>query len=313
MHGTGTEAHFEHVVDIYACDADLVERVSQYLAEALENGGAALVVATEEHLAGLAASLRALPLAELRSSGRLIELDAAGTLARLSIAGQPERDAFQRVIAPLISELAAHGRPVRVYGEMVALLWASGLVGCALDLEMFWNELGSMQPFSLYCSYPSNGAGDLSVVCGLHTETRGLGTGLSATDRWGDHTLRTFDATPDAPGDARRFVRETVERWGRAAGETELGDAELVVTELVTNAVRHAKSRHRVELSTGHSGIRIVVEDGDPTLPFAAAGAQDRPGGRGLAIIEAVCERWGYQRTDIGKAVWAELRLDPAI
>lgn len=318
MRGAGTTAHFDHVVDVYACDGGLVERVSQYIAEALAGGGAALVVATAEHRARLAVALESVPISELRRSGRLIELDAAETLASISVAGQPDRDAFHTMLAPVIAELAAHGGPVHVYGEMVALLWASGLVGCAVDLEMLWNELGARQPFSLYCSYPSDEVrdgehvGNLAAVCGLHSETRGLGTGLTTADGWRDHTLRSFDATLEAPGAARRFVRETLERWGRGASETELGDAELVVAELVSNAVRHARSRHRVELSSGDSGLRIVVEDGDPTLPFAANTSADRPNGRGLTIIAAVCDRWGYQRTDVGKAVWAELGLGTA-
>ena len=315
MSGAGVETRFDHVIDIYACDVGLFDRVSQYLADALAHGGAALVVATGDHLARLAASLDRLPLVELRESGRLIELDAADTLSSISIADQPDRGAFQRVLAPLIAGLGARGRPVHVYGEMVALLWASGLVMGAVDLETFWNELGSTQPFSLYCSYPGNvagsaeHAGSLAFVCGLHSETRGIGSGLSTTNGWTNHTLRAFDATTQAPGDARRFVRETLEHWGTDAGEIERGDAELVVTELVTNAVRHARSPHRVELSTGNAGLRIVVVDNDPTLPFATAIPADHPSGRGLAIIAAVSDRWGYQRTDIGKAVWAELRL----
>ena len=83
--------------------------------------------------------------------------------------------------------------PVRVYGEVVAVLWAAGHVNAALELEGFWNELGREIPFSLYCGYPreslggSEHPGAVSAVCRLHTEVIGSppvsgldGSGLAA-------------------------------------------------------------------------------------------------------------------------------------
>lgn len=315
MTGSGAPTRFEHVIDIYASDAALLDRVSQFLADALTTGGAALVVATAEHRRDLASALQELPLADLRAAGRLIELDASETLASFSPAGDPDPIGFRRSLEPLVSGLASHGGKVHVYGEMVALLWERGRIAGVVELETCWNELGASVPFSLYCSYPSAVTGDtehaesLELVCGLHTEARGLDTALASTQDWGNHTRRTFDATVRAPGEARRFVRETLARWGSHADETQLGDVELVITELVTNAVCHARSPHRVELSNRAAGLRIVVEDNDPTLPFAAAQPENYPRGRGLAIVAAVCERWGYEQTHLGKVVWAELRL----
>jgi hypothetical protein len=43
---------------------------------------------------------------------------------------------------------------VRVFGEMVSLLWDAGLIDAAVELEVLWNELGVQYPFSLLCAYP---------------------------------------------------------------------------------------------------------------------------------------------------------------
>ena len=310
MGGSAADLRFDHIVDIYAREADLIVRVSGYLSEALERGGSALVVATEAHRSELASAFhsRGLPVSELRDSGTLVELDAASTLARISVGGEPDRSAFLAVLRSRILELS---RPVHVYGEMVALLWQAGLITSTLELERYWNELGSTVPFSLYCSYPIDIASDrecaeqIAAVCGLHSETRGEAS--PSTHGWTSRVEHTFDPTIDAPRRARRLVRDTLETFSEDEGE--LGDAELVVTELVTNAIRHARSAHRVEISARRARVRIVVEDADRTLPFAVTVPHDHPSGRGLAIVAALSDTWGYQRTDQGKVVWAELRL----
>ena len=50
---------------------------------------------------------------------------------------------------------AVGGRPVRIFGEMVALLWERGLVLAAIELETYWNDLARKLPFDLFCAYPS--------------------------------------------------------------------------------------------------------------------------------------------------------------
>ncbi|MFC9732398.1 ATP-binding protein [Streptomyces roseolus] len=107
---------------------------------------------------------------------------------------------------------------------------------------------------------------------------------------------------------ARHLTEERLLLWGRGP---EIRDtAALVVSELVTNAVLHtASSRIVCELRQGADSVRIAVRDeGGPAGPrIRDCGADER--GRGLLIVDALCEAWGAERTGHGTAqiVWAEL------
>lgn len=91
--------------------------------------------------------------------------------------------------------------------------------------------------------------------------------------------------------------------------------AELLLSELVTNAVRHSRAPHGrdigVRLARYDGVLRVEVADAGPAVkltPQVVADWDER--GRGLAIVAALAERWGCcpRRHGIGKAVWAEIR-----
>jgi anti-sigma regulatory factor (Ser/Thr protein kinase) len=108
-------------------------------------------------------------------------------------------------------------------------------------------------------------------------------------------------------GVARRFLRDTLQRWD-AAGYTD--NAELVLTELVTNAILHAKTDIRVRVDLGPDGLRLEVVDHSPRQPIARHYSTEATTGRGLGLIEALTSRWGVQPGQAGKTVWAELAPD---
>jgi hypothetical protein len=190
---------------------------------------------------------------------------------------------------------------------MVALLWDAGYVNAALELEAQWNELGGQVPFALYCAYPERSvAGDghhaaVAEVRRLHTEVVASGPATAAGLRPGEPAAsRTFPGDKASPRAARRFVLQTLAGW-RANGVA--GDAALVVTELATNAVLHARSGFMVSLADRDGAIRISVCDTKPSsgspLPVAR--------GHGLGVVAAVATAWGVEDAVNGKAVWAEL------
>jgi anti-sigma regulatory factor (Ser/Thr protein kinase) len=113
---------------------------------------------------------------------------------------------------------------------------------------------------------------------------------------------RTFPAVPRSVGDARRFARAEVHEPGLES------DVSLVVSELATNAVLHARSSFRLTVdSSGDGAVRVEVEDEGTGLPDRRAGSQDGTTGRGLHLVAAVADRWGYHVHATGKVIWAEL------
>jgi hypothetical protein len=109
-----------------------------------------------------------------RAGGSWLALDAAATLLRFTVGGKPDAAGFDREVGGPIRQAARTGRPIRAFGEMVALLWDADLVTAAVELEMMWNDLGRQHPFALFCGYPAasvNGedvTGALAEVCRLH-------------------------------------------------------------------------------------------------------------------------------------------------
>lgn len=91
-----------------------------------------------------------------------------------------------------------------------------------------------------------------------------------------------------------------------------LGDVQLVLSELVTNAMRARSSSIAVSLSRASSRLRISVLDDADGLPEIRRPGAAETSGRGLVIIAAVAENWGVQAADPGKEVWADLVLEGA-
>ena len=147
-----------HGVEFYAYDAQIVDKVARFIGPALEAGEAALVIATEKHRRELDGALQArgIDLAAAARDRRYIALDAAATLSKLTVDGQPDPERFVEVIGGAISDAQAGGQfpHVRAYGEMVALLWLAGRPDAAIALEKMWNDLARTRSFTLLCGYP---------------------------------------------------------------------------------------------------------------------------------------------------------------
>ncbi|AXG58025.1 hypothetical protein SLCG_6870 [Streptomyces lincolnensis] len=111
---------------------------------------------------------------------------------------------------------------------------------------------------------------------------------------------------PAEVGRARAVVREQVHEWGAAR----LADsAELMVSELVTNAVRHSHGRPVALRLVRGDTLLCEVDDDDHELPnLLSAGPEDAVG-RGLRVVSMLAREWGASRTGAGKTVWFELTL----
>lgn len=311
-------ANGEHVVKIYDDDRDLIDGAADFLAEGLIAGESALVVATGSHREGLEAAARArgVDATALSDAGQYLATDAREMLTRFMCDGSVGAQRFHDEIGDLLS--AVRGRRVRVFGEMVALLWGSGNVVAALEVETRWNALASQREFSLYCAYavsqfgPSSDLSALRDVCMHHSgvlaprsyEVTDPGRSPAGPDT---RPTELFFPTPLAVRAARNFVRDTLGSWDAHAL---VERAVLITSEFATNAVVHARSPFRVSIKRGDGTVTLEVQDGGDGSVRAKSAAVDVPGGRGLAMVDSICPAWGSERVADGTVVWAELSPD---
>ncbi|MGF0170522.1 ATP-binding protein [Streptomyces sp. Marseille-Q5077] len=120
------------------------------------------------------------------------------------------------------------------------------------------------------------------------------------------HLSVEYDPRPSAVREARAEVRRQLEGWGLADRDELVDVAELLVSELATNAVRHSASRFGLTLSAAHGILRCEVRDGGCRVPVVLdAGASES--GRGMFLVDALSRRWGCHQDGPGKTVWFEL------
>ncbi len=169
----------EHVVQFYKSDEQaLYANVARFIAEGFERDQAALVVATPEHRAAFfeALELHGVDCAAAIRQSRLVFHDATAMLGQFMVDGYPNAAFFASVVADAVREApvrsAAAG--VRVYGEMVGVLWERGEYPAAIRLEQLWNKLLEDFPCELFCGYPIDlldeqlRGGMLDAIIGAH-------------------------------------------------------------------------------------------------------------------------------------------------
>ena len=279
-----------HAVQWFTREDALVSTVSRFAGGGLAGGDAVLVLATPAHLASFAASMEdsGVELDVAVAQGRYRELDAEAALEDYDL------PSFGAVARDAVEELSAHG-PVRVYGEMVAVLWAAGRSGDALELESFWNALMRRMPFTLLCAYDGAAREVVNAAHDAVVPSPGVGP------RHPGRAVARFEATPRAVPLARAFVGRTLRAWGLHAEP-----ATLVATELATNALEHSGQRFSVSVSRIGDAVRLAVADRSTApLPAPTQAPDGATDGRGLTLVDALSRRWGCDPGHRGKTVWA--------
>lgn len=127
----------------------------------------------------------------------------------------------------------------------------------------------------------------------------------AAADGW------TFLPDPASTREARRRVSDALEA---AALEAAAATAALVVSELATNAVIHARTPFEVRVRMVGNLIRIEVHDGSPRRPTQRLFSDEATSGRGLRLVQSLCPSWGVEvdADGPGKTVWAEVPVPEA-
>jgi anti-sigma regulatory factor (Ser/Thr protein kinase) len=115
---------------------------------------------------------------------------------------------------------------------------------------------------------------------------------------------RTFDPTPTSVRAARKFV---VEACDAADADAAAANAALLVSELVTNAVLHARTEFTVEITFVRDAVRVAVLDRSSVVPAIRTFSAMAGSGRGLHLVDTMATRWGVDDAADGKAVWFEV------
>ena len=304
-----------HAVSFYDEDNELTDGVGRFVADGLAEGESVVVIATPQHRESIDQFLaeQGIDPERARADGCYAVLDAGQTLDVFMFDGAPDADRFHGFMSGVLDRARATGTAVRAFGEMVALLWERGDVAGAIALESLWNGLADQHQFSLRCAYPTFALdaadlGDVGRVCAMHSavlppRSYESPTGRAA-DRDGPLRSEVFVPAPGAVSAVRRFVSLVLESWGH---EDLVWDACVVASELATNAVRHGASPFRATIDRAEGGVRISIEDVDPGVPERRTATIDDDNGRGIAIVEALSDRWGFEELGGGKVTWAEL------
>jgi hypothetical protein len=163
-------ASTEHIVQLFDTTDSLANVVSGFLHEGWQRGDHLLIVSKPAHWARTSERLerRGCPVTKAIEDGRLVVLDAATTLARITRLGMVDRQLFLEHVGALVGRLVAESTGVRVYGEMVELLAEEGDLHGAQLLERLCNELSERQPFTLLCGYSAAHFADLRALPALH-------------------------------------------------------------------------------------------------------------------------------------------------
>jgi hypothetical protein len=293
----------EHLVQFYDTDDELLNAVVPFIAEGLDDDEAILVIATEPHRLAFEQALAKLNRGLAR--GSYVAVDARAVVGYLQEHehGEISPADFDATIGALVRRQIDTGRPLRVYGEIVALLWERGDASGAIALENMWNDLRERHPFTLFCGYPvvEEQLGAVKHVCRAHSFVF-----PAVTDEYPcsvqNPLSADFTPTIDAPRQVRALLRSTLVDLQVDQDLTER--LTIAASELAANAVLHARTPFRLLLQPQSSSVWVAVEDRDPLKsPFDVVGR--RP--HGLGLIAALAVRWGVTSRPSGKIVWAEI------
>jgi hypothetical protein len=167
-----------HLLQIYEDDEQLLDRLEDFVYFGLERREACIVIATPAHRAELRTLLtdRGIDVEQAIDDGRFIDLDARETLHTFMKDGSPDPEKFEDAARSCIATARGNGRPVRAFGEMVALLWKEGNQEAAIKLEHLWNELIGTEDIALFCAYPAEAHTNdpLDLIDGVYTSHTAL-------------------------------------------------------------------------------------------------------------------------------------------
>jgi hypothetical protein len=166
-----------HAVQFYNDDVFLIDAVAGFIRAGSQEGATIIVVATGKHREDLRKVFQESGDSSIES--KVLYFNASELLSAFMVDGWPNQTRFAAKVGRIVQQAALRG-PVRIFGEMVAVLWAEGKTKAAIRLEELWNELATMHEFALLCAYPTSSFPDQNhesfhQVCHTHTHVHAPG------------------------------------------------------------------------------------------------------------------------------------------
>lgn len=282
----------EHSLLLYE-EHTLGETLAAFAVDGFAAGEPVFLIASADHLGSAARH------ADLSAA---VVFEAEGLLRQLRPAGSIDPDLFAELVADPIRRAAPRTGAVRVYGELVGLLWQEGRPDQAAELERLWNGLADEVDIRLRCGYPWFVFGPETQAFNEVSDLHDCVLTRFATPRT---RLRAFPADARSASAARRFVAECLHDH---ATPSVADVAALLMSEMCANAVLHARSSFLAGVEPlGAGRFKLAVADVDPFLPQPVAPEPLAVGGRGMAMVDMLSSRWGATSWGDGKVVWAEV------
>ena len=184
----------EHIAQLYSNEAVLIESLRMFTAHGLSGGEAVILVVTPSHRALLLQRLEAdaVDVRAFQRQGQLLLVDAEELLDGFMVDGMPDTILFNRGIGGVIERVKPKGsnRKVRIFGEMVDLLWKAN-PPAAIRVEELWNEVIDAHDVSLFCAYSTAEPDDSlpHTLCALHSHIIPLAIVESSADAIVGRTL----------------------------------------------------------------------------------------------------------------------------
>lgn len=154
----GEVAPCDHLLQIYESDDLFLRALEGFVVTGFLYGDAVIIIATSSHLEALEKRLKEdFSIGKLKSSGQYIPVDAEEALPEFIIDDKVDENLFKIFVNNLFTKAQKDGRKVRVFGELVALLWGQGNRSATIKLEQLWDELCNSGVMCLFCAYPKSG------------------------------------------------------------------------------------------------------------------------------------------------------------
>ena len=149
----------DHLLHFYDDEQGFYKVLEGFVATGFGQGDSVILIPTMAHRDVINRRLEGcgMDLHTARREGRYFDPIAENFLANFMKEGWPDQQRFEQAMDNLFRQAGARGRRVRVFGEMVALLWGDGQAEATVRLEQLWTDFRRRHPFPLLCSYPKAG------------------------------------------------------------------------------------------------------------------------------------------------------------